>query len=81
MGTFSETIEDILFTNNEWNIIEKYRSLDDPGRSHVDSVLDWEAERVKQLLDTQGQLRQSQSQVDSLKLQLSQAQSLKQTDN
>lgn len=53
-------------------LVKPYRSLDDPGRSHVDSVLDWEAERVKQLLDTQGQLRQSQSQIDSLKLQLSQ---------
>ena len=69
MGTFSETIEDILFTNNEWNIIEKYRSLDDPGRSHVDSVLDWEAERVKQLLDTQGQLRQAQDRITELEAQ------------
>lgn len=55
----------------EMEHIKKYRSLDDPGRSHIDTMLDWEAERVKQLLDTQGQLRQSQSQVDSLKLQLS----------
>ncbi len=51
--------------------IEKYRSLDPHGQQTVDLILDWEAERVKQLLDTQGQLRQSQSQVDSLKLQLS----------
>ena len=65
----------------ENHIIEKYRSLDPHGQQTVDLILDREAERVKQLLDTQGQLRQSQSQVDSLKLQLSQAQSLKQTDN
>ena len=65
----------------ENQIIEKYRSLDPHGQQTVDLILDREAERVKQLLDTQGQLRQSQSQVDSLKLQLSQAQSLKQTDN
>ena len=25
MGTFSETVEDILFTNNEWNMVEKYK--------------------------------------------------------
>ena len=55
----------------ENQIIEKYRSLDPHGQQTVDLILDREAERVKQLLDTQGQLRQSQSQVDSLKLQLS----------
>lgn len=49
--------------------IEKYRSLDEPGRSHVDAVLDWEVKRSRQLLDVQGQLRQSQVQIDSLKLQ------------
>ena len=64
MGTFSETIEDILFTNNEWNIIEKYRSLDPLGQSHVDTLLDWELARS-------GQLRQSQSENEALKLQLS----------
>ena len=44
--------------------IEKYRSLDDPGRSHVDTLLDWELARS-------GQLRQSQSENEALKLQLS----------
>ncbi len=32
----------------EMEHIKKYRSLDAPGRSHVDSVLDWETERVAQ---------------------------------
>lgn len=36
--------------------IEKYRSLDPSGQSHVDSVLDWETERVKQLKKTQEQI-------------------------
>lgn len=54
---------------SEFEHIEKYRSLDDPGRTHVDTVLDWEAERS-------GQLRQSQSENESLKLQLSQGQFL-----
>lgn len=66
---------------NEMDHIKKYRSLDPAAQSHIDTVLNWEVERSSQLLATQGQLRQSQSQVDSLKLQLSQAQSLKQTDN
>ncbi len=58
--------------SSEYEHIEKYRSLDPHGQQTVDLILDREAERVKQLLDTQGQLRQSQSQIDSLKLQLSQ---------
>lgn len=33
---------------SEMEHIKKYRSLDAPGRSHVDSVLDWELERTTQ---------------------------------
>lgn len=36
-------------TLGEYNIIEKYRSLDDPGRSHVDTILQWESDRMKQI--------------------------------
>lgn len=59
MGTFSETIEDILFTNNEWNIIERYRSLDPHGQQTVDIILDRELARS-------GQLRQSQERITEL---------------
>lgn len=31
--------------------IEKYRNLDDPGRSHVDTVLQWETDRMEQISD------------------------------
>lgn len=31
----------------ELEYIKKYRSLDDPGRSHVNTVLQWECDRVK----------------------------------
>lgn len=31
------------------NLVKKYRSLDDPGRSHVDIVLQWEVDRMEQL--------------------------------
>lgn len=34
---------------NELKMIKKYRSLDDSGRSHVDTVLQWETERIKGL--------------------------------
>lgn len=63
------TIRDFQLSQRDLNMIEKYHSLDDPGRAHVDTVLDWEAERS-------GQLRQSQSENESLKLQLSQGQFL-----
>jgi transcriptional regulator with XRE-family HTH domain len=45
---------------SEFEHIQKYRSLDDPGRDHVNSVLDWEVERSSQL-------RQSQELITELK--------------
>ena len=48
----------------EMEHIKKYRSLDPLGQSHVDTLLDWELARS-------GQLRQSQSENEALKLQLS----------
>lgn len=32
METFSNSVDDVLFTNSEWNIIEKYRALDEHRR-------------------------------------------------
>ncbi len=61
MGTFSETVEDILFTNNEWNMVEKYRSLDPHGQQTVDYILDRELERTtqaKESADTIAHLQQ-----------------------
>lgn len=49
MSTFSDSIDDVLFTNYEWRIIEKYRNLDDPGRIHVDTVLQWETDRMENI--------------------------------
>lgn len=45
METFSDTVEDILFTNNEWEIIAKYRDLDIHGKEMVDFTLQKEWER------------------------------------
>lgn len=47
MGIFSDSVDDILFTNAEWEIIEKYRSLDPTGQTHVNTVLGWELERLQ----------------------------------
>lgn len=46
METFSDSVSDVLFTNEEWEIIEKYRDLDDHGKEMVDIVLDKEHARV-----------------------------------
>lgn len=45
METFSDTVDDVLFTNIEWNMIEKYRILDTHGQDMVDTVLDKEYTR------------------------------------
>ena len=50
METFSDSVDDILFTNNEWNIIEKYRVLDRHGKKMVDFTLNEEWDRsVKEI--------------------------------
>lgn len=36
----------------EIDLIENYRDLDDPGRSHVDTILQWETDRMKQIEQT-----------------------------
>lgn len=45
METFSNTVDDVLFTNDEWQLIEKYRDLDDHGKEMVDFTLEKEWER------------------------------------
>ena len=44
METFSNTVEDVLFTNKEWTIIERYRKLNPHGKEVVDFVLSKEYE-------------------------------------
>ena len=61
METFSETVEDILFTNNEWEMVEQYRALDPIGQSHVDSVLDWETTRLSSLKEKDERIAELQA--------------------
>lgn len=44
-----EILETFRLKSSEQAVIEKYRQLDDPGRSHVDTVLQWECDRVKKV--------------------------------
>lgn len=46
METFSSTVEKVLFTNNEWQIIEQYRLLDNQGKEAVDYILKHETKRT-----------------------------------
>ena len=50
MEVFTDTVGDVLFTNSEWEIIEKYRDLDPHGKDMVNTVLEkehkrWESEQ------------------------------------
>lgn len=47
MKTFSDSVDDVLFTNSEWEIITKYRDLDPHGKEMVDIVLTKEHERCE----------------------------------
>lgn len=48
-GEFSDSTNDVLFTNDEWNVIEKYRDLDPYGKETIDIALKRESERVASL--------------------------------
>lgn len=62
MKEFSNS-DNVIFTANELELIEKYIALDDIGRSHVDSILNWETERVKILDNNTAQLTELRHQL------------------
>lgn len=43
---------------SEMKHIEKYRNLDEPGRIHVDTILQWEADRMEQISDRDSQINE-----------------------
>lgn len=49
IGEFSDSADEILFTNDEWNIIEKIRKIDDYGKETISMMLDREIERSSQI--------------------------------
>ncbi len=49
METFSSSVDNVLFTNDEWKMIEQYRLLDLSGQETVSAILKHECERVKEL--------------------------------
>lgn len=50
MEVFSNSSDDVLFTNKEWEMIEKYRKLDSHGKEMVDFTLlkEWERSTTEQ---------------------------------
>lgn len=51
---------------NEMEHIKKYRSLDALGQSHVDTVLDWEIERISAITELQNRAEDQASRIVSL---------------
>ena len=61
MATFYDSVDDVLFTNEEWKIIEKYRDLDPYGQETVNYILDGEAQRTRQLQDRDTRIKELES--------------------
>lgn len=53
------------FSPKEKQIIKNYRELDPHGKSHVDSVLDWETARVKSLLEKDNRIAELEATAGS----------------
>ncbi len=68
METFSDSVDDILFTNNEWNIIEKYRVLDKHGKKMVDFTLNEEWDRsVKEIRNVKSETAEFSTEIIPIK--------------
>lgn len=58
METFSSSVDNVLFTNDEWRIIEQYRLLDLSGQETVSAILKHECERVKELAQKDDRIKE-----------------------
>ena len=47
-------------------LVNPYRSLDDPGRAHVGTVLDWEAERSSQIRNATDRIKALEQQTATI---------------
>lgn len=46
--------------------LKKYRTLDERGKDHVDKVLEWETQRIKEISSLKQQVSESASNVDDI---------------
>jgi len=56
MDFFSSTVDDTLFTNREWEMIEQYRKLDSYGREMIDLALKHEVQRSETIRTLENRL-------------------------
>lgn len=69
---FGTTVDEVFgfkkdmpfISSKDKSLLDKYRSLDDPGRFHVDSVLDWELDRTAQAKESADTIEHLQQQLD-----------------
>jgi len=66
MDFFSDAADDTLFTNREWEIIEKYRSLDNHGREMIDLALKHELKRTIAIQTLENKLAQKKQLSDDV---------------
>lgn len=59
MEEFSETAEDVLFTNSEWKLLEGYRNLDDHGKKTVDITIARESQRISHIQELENKLMEA----------------------
>ena len=62
------TIHEFQLSKEDSELLSKYRSLDDPGRAHVDTVLDWEAKRTTQAKEASDQIKALKEQAATIPL-------------
>lgn len=66
MDFFSNAVEDTLFTNREWEIIERYRSLDSHGREMIDLALKHEMNRTETIRALENKLEEKKVSAERL---------------
>lgn len=70
MEIFTDSVDDVLFTNEEWLLIEKYRTLDEHGHDIINTILMKEYDRCQTNLKNIkniNQLSKSESLSDNLR--------------
>lgn len=65
METFSNSVDEVLFTNSEWEMLEKYRSLDPYGQETINMLLDREVARSAALADKNNRIELLSNQLEA----------------
>ena len=63
-----EILHSYKLKSSEFEHIKKYRDLDNHGREHINSVLEWETKRMAALSDMQKQLNEKEMHISKLNI-------------